>query len=69
MCCHEHMGSATQCCCGHAGHYMARRFFSKEERIANLKNYLQNLQQEIAEVEKRIKSLEENDDENHHCCC
>ncbi len=67
MCCHgpQPMGG---CCHGQGGHgFTPRRFFSKEERIAELKNYIQELQKEIKVVEKRIKSMEESEGEG--CCC
>lgn len=46
---------AGGCCCGHG---MRRRFFSKEEQLARLRNYLEELRAEAQEVEKAIRALE-----------
>lgn len=60
MCCskpqgwHEFAG-AGGCCCGGS---MRRRFFSEEERLASLRNYLEELKAEAQEVEKAIRKLE-----------
>ncbi len=43
------------CCC----HFTTRRFFAKEEQIAQLEGYLEELQAETREVEKRIKEIKE----------
>ncbi len=66
MCCHH---TPTGCCCTGHGHAMGvRRFLSKEEKIDQLRKYAEDLEKELSETKKRIKSLQE-DDKNHHCCC
>lgn len=66
MCCHT---APTTCCCtGHGHGFAGRRFFSKEEKIEQLKKYAEDLEKELAETKKRVKSLQE-DDRDHHCCC
>lgn len=37
---------------------MRRRFFSKEERLASLRDYLEELKGEAQQVEKAIRELE-----------
>jgi len=37
---------------------MRRRFFSKEERLASLRDYLEELKAEAQQVEKAIRELE-----------
>lgn len=37
---------------------MRRRFFSKEERLARLRDYLEELKAEAQQVEKVIRELE-----------
>ncbi|MGA9347542.1 MAG: hypothetical protein WBW48_01895 [Anaerolineae bacterium] len=53
---HGHHGYG--CCCGPAdcgpGHHFGRRFATREERIARLEEYLQDLQAEAKAVEERI---------------
>lgn len=44
------------CCCGGQG--MRRRFFSKDERLARLRDYLDNLRAEAQQVERAIQELE-----------
>lgn len=43
------------CCCGGG---MRRRFSSKEERLASLRDYLEELKAEAQQVEKAIRELE-----------
>lgn len=64
--CHEHHGHhghAGGCCCeggdwewGHGRHHR-RRFLTREERIARLEQYLQDLQAEIKAVEERLAEI------------
>ena len=58
---HGHQGHAGGCCCDPAdwgpGHRFARHFPSREERIARLEEYLQELQAEARAVEERIAEL------------
>jgi hypothetical protein len=44
------------CDCGEHSHF-ERHFFLKEEKIAELEEYLQNLQMEAKAVEERITEL------------
>ncbi|MDI6893282.1 MAG: hypothetical protein AB1503_10090 [Bacillota bacterium] len=37
---------------------MRRRFFSKDERLARLRDYLDNLRAEAQQVERAIQELE-----------
>lgn len=48
---HHHWG----CCC--APDYLPRRFYTKEEAITQLEEYLRNLQAEAKGVEERIVKL------------
>ena len=43
-------------CCGTGG-YTGRSFLTKEERLALLKEYRDDLQKEVKGVEERIKEL------------
>ncbi|MFY9140104.1 MAG: hypothetical protein WBJ83_03865 [Thermacetogeniaceae bacterium] len=52
---HYHHGGCG-CCCGGG---FNRRFFTKEEKIAKLENYLKDLKAEMAAVEDKIKRLKE----------
>ena len=48
------------CCCrgGHHDHgHFARRFMTKAEKIEKLENYVQDLKNELAAVQERIKEL------------
>ena len=55
MCKHEHHHHGG---CGCGGGFR-RRFFTKEEKIAKLENYLKELKAEAAAVEAEIKRLKE----------
>jgi hypothetical protein len=44
------------CCCSSGGHFH-RRFLSKEEKLARLEAYLQDLKAEAKVVEEQIKEL------------
>jgi hypothetical protein len=49
-----------ECCCrgGHHDHrHFARRFMTKAEKIEKLENYVQDLKNELAAVQERIKEL------------
>ena len=63
-CDHHHgHGRRPECGCGsHGPHHgmpgpFSRRFFSSEERIARLEEYLQELQAETNAVEEQIAEL------------
>ncbi len=62
--CHGHHGHAkhhrcaTARCCK-SGHSFKRRFFTREERIAWLEEYLEELQAEAEAVEERIANMKE----------
>ena len=43
-------------CCG-TGSYGGRSFLTKEERLAMLKEYKDDLEKEVKEIEERIKEL------------
>ena len=49
---YHHSGS---CCCG--GHRFGPSFWTKEEKIARLEQYLEGLQEEAKIVEERIAAL------------
>lgn len=66
MCCQPHHFSHG--CCYGTVHFGPRRFLSREEKIEELTRYKESLQKEIAELERRIKRLEE-DNKDHNCCC
>lgn len=64
---HSHRGHCTPaahtgCCCGPAaagpGFGFGRGFPTREERIAQLETYLQDLEGEAEAVKKRIATLE-----------
>ena len=44
-------------CCSGTGGYTGRSFLTKEERLAMLKEYRDDLQKEVKGVEERIKEL------------
>lgn len=44
-------------CCSGAGGHAGRSFLTKEERLAMLKEYRDDLQKEVKGVEERIKEL------------
>lgn len=60
--CRDHHGSAD-CCCGERRHHREghfhRRYFTREEKIAELEGYLEDLQAEIQAVEERLADLKE----------
>lgn len=51
--CHQH---AASCGCGGHSHF-GRRFWTREERIAKLEQYLEDLRQEAQAVEERIAEM------------
>ena len=53
---HYHGGCGCGCGCGGG---FNRRFFTREEKIANPKNYLKYLKAQIGAVEAKIKRLKE----------
>jgi hypothetical protein len=44
-------------CCGGAGGYGGRSFLTKEEKMAMLKEYKDDLEKEVKGIEERIKEL------------
>lgn len=55
---HGHQGHGAGCGCGMGmGHFSGRRFFTREERIARLEEYLKELQAEAKAVEERIAEM------------
>ena len=52
-----HHGGSCGCGCGCGGGF-GRRFLTKEEKIAGLQEYLENLQKEAQAVEERITELQ-----------
>jgi hypothetical protein len=44
-------------CGGYWGHYGVRSFLTKEEKLAMLKEYKEDLEKEVEGVEERIKEL------------
>ena len=60
---HHHCGCGQghhggSCGCGCGGGF-GRRFLTKEEKVAGLQEYLENLQKEAQAVEERIAALQE----------
>jgi predicted transcriptional regulator len=55
----EHPGYGRHCCReGHHGYeQFTRRFLTKEEKIKKLEEYAQELKNELAAVQERIKEL------------
>jgi hypothetical protein len=55
----EQRGYGGFCCSGgHHGHnHFSRRFLTKAEKIERLENYTQELKNELAAVQERIKEL------------
>jgi len=59
MCCHPREGHhPSNFCCHHPFHFH-RRYYSKDEEIARLEKYLEDLKAEQKAVEERIKELQE----------
>jgi hypothetical protein len=58
--CHGRHGAARpQHACGcHDGHFFSR-VYSKEEELAKLESYLQDLQAEVKAVEERISTIKD----------
>lgn len=57
-CTDDHHGRYREsCCCG--GDRFKRRFFTREEKIAMLEDYLKDLQAEMKAVEAKIKRIKE----------
>jgi hypothetical protein len=63
MCGHHghHVSPGDGCCCGPAawdwGFVFGRRYFSREERIARLEEYLKELQAEVKAVQEQIAEM------------
>ena len=65
----DHHGSSCGCGCGTRGHHggscgcgghsFRRRFVTKEEKIAQLEEYLDSLQKETQAVQEHIAKLQE----------
>ncbi|MGB4505289.1 MAG: hypothetical protein WBI44_10420 [Syntrophaceticus sp.] len=58
MCGHDHHAKVGSCCCGCDGGFK-RHFFSKQEKIAKLEDYLKDLKAETEAVEAKIRCLKE----------
>ena len=57
---HHHNGCCQReqsCGCGH-GFHIKRHFLTKEEKIARLESYLQDLQTEAQAVQERIAAMQ-----------
>ncbi|WP_027355801.1 DUF5320 domain-containing protein [Desulfofundulus thermocisternus] len=52
---HRYVSRHRDCCCH--GEHFHRHFYSREERLARLENYLKELQAEVRAVEEKIKEL------------
>ena len=50
-----HHGGEGVCCC--AGGFQGRHFYTKEEMITHLENYLKQLQAEVKGLEEHISQL------------
>ncbi len=55
-CGQDHHGGSCGCGCGGG---FGRRFLTKEEKIAELQEYLENLQKEAQAVQEHIAKLQE----------
>lgn len=58
---HEHHHRGGECGCGRRGPGFLRHFFTREERVAWLEEYLKALQAEAKGVEERIAALKAGD--------
>ncbi|MGB9663189.1 MAG: hypothetical protein ACPL5F_14460 [Moorellaceae bacterium] len=58
MCCHPKESHHSFKCCCPSPHFH-RRYFTKEEEIARLEKYLEDLRAEQRAVEERIKKMRE----------
>jgi FtsZ-binding cell division protein ZapB len=45
---------------GHHGHGFARRFMTKAEKIEKLESYIEQLKNELAGVQERLRELKAN---------
>jgi len=54
--CGQHHGLGV-CSFGHHGHGFARRFMTKTEKIEKLERYVEELKNELAGVQERLKEL------------
>jgi len=54
---HHHSHYRESCCCG--GERFKRRFFTREEKISMLEDYLKDLQAEMKAVEAKIKRIKD----------
>ncbi len=59
--CRDHSQQDRDCCCGNRGHHgggrFHRRYFTRDEEIERLEEYLNDLQAEIEAVEERLAAL------------
>lgn len=58
MCCQGHGEHQGHGCGGHGAGGFQRRFSTKEERVAELKDYLETIKAEAKAVEEQIAELE-----------
>jgi hypothetical protein len=59
--CGQHHGyGGYGCCMGHHGHGFARRFMTKAEKIEKLESYIEQLKNELAGVQERLRELKAN---------
>jgi hypothetical protein len=54
--CGQHHGHG-ECSTGHHGHGFARRFMTKAEKIEKLERYVEELKNELAGAQERLKEL------------
>lgn len=64
-CCSCCSGGRTTGCCGGGTGGFGRRFFTKEERIKQLEEYIDDLEAELKAAREHLQSLTEGED----CCC
>jgi hypothetical protein len=50
---------ACSCGCRGGSQHHGRRFFTKEEKIEHLENYVEQLKKELAAVNEKIKELKQ----------
>ncbi len=63
-------GGGGCCCCGGGGGF-PRRFYTRQERIAHMEEYLDGLKAELAAVERELARTKEKDGDevSGDCCC
>ena len=56
----HHHRHESYCCCGMRGngHDHRRRFFTKAEKVEKLKNYADELKNELSAVEEKMKEMQ-----------